>query len=85
MFNLTAKRVCLRNLMRLHKVLPNIFDFFPYTYILPADFREYLDDMEDPKLSRMWYIGKQYKTDGRNRKFLTRRTDNFKLLDEFIV
>ena len=41
-YNLAKKNMLGRHLMRLQSVFPNDYNFFPPTYVLPADFKEFL-------------------------------------------
>jgi len=41
-YNLAKKNMLGRHLMRLQSVFPDDYNFFPQTYTLPADFKEFL-------------------------------------------
>lgn len=45
MFNLARKNMLGRHLMRMKRLLPQYFNFFPHTYMLPNDYKELVDDL----------------------------------------
>lgn len=45
MYNLARKNMLGRHLMRMLRVLPNLYNFFPYSYMLPHDYKDLLADM----------------------------------------
>ena len=42
MYNLAKKNMLGRHLMKMQKFLPEDYDFFPATYMLPHDMKEFL-------------------------------------------
>ncbi|KAG1659829.1 hypothetical protein FOA52_003772 [Chlamydomonas sp. UWO 241] len=46
MLELCRKRAMARNLMKLQKVFPEHFDFFPQTFVLPGDLQLLVDDVK---------------------------------------
>ena len=43
-YNLTRKNMLGRHLMRMNKLIPAEFNFFPSTYMMPHDFKDYWDE-----------------------------------------
>lgn len=44
MYNIAHKNMLGRHLMRMYKILPLDFNYFPQTYIMPFDHKEFLDE-----------------------------------------
>ena len=43
-YNLARKNMLGRHLMRMQKSLPSDYDFFPTTYCLPHDYKDFLEE-----------------------------------------
>ena len=43
-YNLARKNYLGRHLMKMKKLLPNDYDFFPKTYMLPFDYSDFRED-----------------------------------------
>ena len=49
MYNLAKKNMLGRHLMKMQKFLPEDYDFFPATYMLPHDMKEFLGQITDKR------------------------------------
>ena len=68
--NLAKKNMLGRHLMRLQQVFPEDFNFFPATYNLPADFKEFLLQV-NKKRNRTFIVKPEASCQGKG-IFLTR-------------
>ena len=69
-YNLAKKNMLGRHLMRLQQVFPEDFNFFPATYNLPADFKEFLLQV-NKKRNRTFIVKPEASCQGKG-IFLTR-------------
>jgi tubulin polyglutamylase TTLL6/13 len=49
MYNLAKKNLLGRHLMKMQKVLPDAYDFFPATYMLPNDMKDFMAQITDKR------------------------------------
>ena len=69
-YNLAKKNMLGRHLMRMASVFPEDFAFFPHTYVLPADFKEFLNTV-DQKRNKTFIVKPEASCQGKG-IFLTR-------------
>lgn len=55
-YNLARKNMLGRHLMRMQKLLPSDYNFFPYTYMLPHDYKDFVADTEGQKHPRTYIV-----------------------------
>ena len=46
-----------RHLMRMQKILPKEYDFFPTSYMLPHDYKDFYEEMnrDSTELGKKWW------------------------------
>ena len=65
-YEITRKDLMLQNLSKMKSKYPSHYNFFPITYILPAEASNFIDDTEKQKNSNKWFIIKPHnKSQGR--------------------
>jgi tubulin polyglutamylase TTLL6/13 len=84
MYNLARKNMLGRHLMRMGKILPNEYDFFPYTYMMPHDYKDFIQDTADQKHPRTFIVKPEDQCQGKG-IFLTRSPDDVKPTDQLVV
>ena len=51
-YNLARKNMLGRHLMRMQRLLPNDYEFFPTTYCLPHDYKDFVEETRNQKHPR---------------------------------
>jgi len=74
MYNLAKKNMLGRHLMRMQKILPEDYNFFPITYCLPHDMKEFLATITD-KRAKTFIVKPEAACQGKG-IFLTRNPEN---------
>ena len=73
-----------RHLMRMMKVLPDLYNFFPYSYMLPHDFKDLMEDIALNNQKRTFIVKPEDQSQGRG-IFLTRKGEELKPTDQLVV
>jgi len=47
MYNIAKKNMLGRHLMKMQKMLPDDFTFFPTSYVLPHDYKDFFEDTQN--------------------------------------
>jgi hypothetical protein len=55
-YNLARKNMLGRHLMRMGKLLPKEYDFFPDTYMLPHDYKDFMFETQSKKNARTFIV-----------------------------
>jgi len=84
MYNLARKNMLGRHLMRMAKIMPDEYDFFPYTYMMPHDYKDFIQDTADQKHPRTFIVKPEDQCQGKG-IFLTRSPDDVKPTDQLVV
>lgn len=92
MYALARKDHLARNLARLAKYFPNDYDFFPQTWLLPAEFGEFRKQFENvlqngrkKHIGRKTYISKPEASCQGKGIFLTRTLEDFEKTEHYVV
>jgi hypothetical protein len=56
MYNLARKNMLGRHLMRMQKLLPNEYNFFPTSYMLPHDYKDFFEETQNNKNPRTYIV-----------------------------
>lgn len=84
-YNLARKNMLGRHLMKMKRILPNDYNFFPKTYMLPHDYKDFREDAQKPKKVIPTYIVKpEDECQGRG-IYLTRQWESIKQNDHVVV
>ena len=76
-----------RHLMRMMRVLPEMYNFFPYSYMLPHDYKDLIEDTEGKvgtREQRTYIVKPEADSQGRG-IFLTRDPNDLKPTDQLVV
>ena len=79
-YNLTKKNMLGRHLMRMQKLLPSEYNFFPATYMMPHDFKDYWDETQTSKNPRTYIVKPDDSSQGKG-IFITRTPEDVKPSD----
>jgi len=55
-YNLARKNMLGRHLMKMRKILPNDFNFFPTTFMLPHDYKDFVEVAKNEKYSKTYIM-----------------------------
>mmetsp|Transcript_34641 Transcript_34641/g.52993 ORF Transcript_34641/g.52993 Transcript_34641/m.52993 type:complete len:194 (+) Transcript_34641:295-876(+) len=83
-YNLAKKNMLGRHLMKIKRLLPDHYAFFPQTYMLPHDFREFSEDAMNLKKPATYIMKPDDSCQGKG-IFLTRNIDQVKSTDAYVV
>jgi tubulin polyglutamylase TTLL6/13 len=78
MYNLAKKNLLGRHLMRMQKILPEDYDFFPRTYCLPHDMKDFLAQINE-KRTKTFIVKPEAACQGKG-IFLTRNPEKLATL-----
>jgi hypothetical protein len=53
---LSRKLLLGRNLMRMNKMLPNEYDFFPTTWGMPHDYKDFIEEVRSLRHPRTYIV-----------------------------
>ena len=84
MYVLARKNYLAKNLNRLHKVYPKDFNFFPRTWLVPAEYSDLVLQFNSKKNKKVFIVKPEASCQGRG-IFLTKRIDDFSLDDRYVV
>ena len=83
MYTLARKNYLAKNLNRLRKVFPKDFNFFPKTWLIPAEYSD-LATQFNSKKKKVFIVKPEASCQGRG-IFLTKRFDDLSLDDRYVV
>ena len=69
-----------RHLMRMQRLLPDEYNFFPTSYMLPHDYKDFFEDSSNQKNPRTYIVKPEDGCQGKG-IFLTRNPDLLKPSD----
>jgi len=73
-----------RHLMRMLKLLPDEYDFFPFTYMMPHDYKDFINETSSKKNARTFIVKPEDSCQGKG-IFITRNPDDIKPTDQLVV
>lgn len=89
MYALARKDHLARNLNRMQRVMPAEYNFFPQTWLLPAEYGEFKkqfpDNMKRRKTTRETFIAKPEASCQGRGIFLTKSLDDFNPTEHYVV
>ena len=83
-YNLARKNMLGRHLMKMQQLLPDEYNFFPTTYMLPHDYNHLIEDQRDQKHPRTFIVKPEDSCQGKG-IFLTRNIADLKATDQLVV
>ena len=83
MYTLARKNYLAKNLNRLRKVFPKDFNFFPKTWLIPAEYSDLASHFNSKK-KKVFIVKPEASCQGRG-IFLTKRLDDLSLDDRYVV
>lgn len=83
MYNLARKNCLGRHLMRMRKWFPDDYDFFPLTFMIPTDYKEFKQQISD-KRNRTFIVKPEASCQGKG-IFLTRTFEDIQPTDHCVV
>lgn len=81
MYMISRKNFLAKNLDKMHKVHPNLYDFYPKTWTLPADYAQ----LKKAYITSKVYIAKPEASSQGKGIFLTKNIDEFTPTDKYVV
>ena len=84
MYSLARKNHLGRNLMRMKKSFPENYDFFPQTYLLPAEYSEFRAQFNGKKNGKTFIVKPEASCQGKG-IFLTRSIENVQPGEHYVV
>ena len=89
MYALARKDHLARNLNRMQRVLPDEYNFFPQTWLLPAEYgdfkKQFPEGLKRRKNTRKTFIAKPEASCQGKGIFLTRSLDDFNPTEHYVV
>jgi tubulin polyglutamylase TTLL6/13 len=83
-YNLARKNMLGRHLMRMQKLLPHEYNFFPTSYMLPHDYKDFFEDWSGQKNPRTYIVKPEDGCQGKG-IFLTRNPSVLGPSDQYVV
>ncbi len=83
MYNLARKNCLGRHLMRMRKWFPEDYDFFPMTYMIPTDYKEFKQQISD-KRNKTFIVKPEASCQGKG-IFLTRNFEDIVATEHCVV
>jgi len=83
-YNLAKKNMLGRHLMKIKKLLPDDYNFFPQTYMLPHDYREFYEDGISQRYPSTYIVKPEDSCQGKG-IFLIKGIDQIKPNDQCVV
>jgi tubulin polyglutamylase TTLL6/13 len=76
-YNLARKNMLGRHLMRMQRRLPNEYNFFPTSYMLPHDYKDFWEETNNQKHARTFIVKPEDSCQGKG-IYLTRTPNDIK-------
>lgn len=76
-YNLARKNMLGRHLMKMKKLIPADYNFFPTTYMLPHDYNDFREDSKNSKYAITYIVKPEDSCQGKG-IYLTRQWDSIK-------
>lgn len=84
MYALARKNHLARNLMRMQKIFPDDYKFFPQTWLLPSEYPDYRGQFAKKKNNKTFIVKPEASCQGRG-IFLTRNLDDVNAYDHYVI
>lgn len=84
MYALARKNYLAKNLNRIRKVFPKDYNFFPRTWLIPAEYSDLVMQFNGKKQNKVFIVKPEASCQGRG-IFLTKKIDDFSLDDRYVV
>ena len=85
MYALARKNHLARNLMRMQKIFPDDYKFFPQTWLLPSEYPDYRSQYNAKKKNSKTFIVKPEASCQGRGIFLTRNLDDVNPYDHYVI
>jgi tubulin polyglutamylase TTLL6/13 len=84
MYALARKNYLAKNLNRIRKIYPKEYNFFPRTWLIPAEYSDLVMQYNGKKHKKVFIVKPEASCQGRG-IFLTKKIDDFSLEDRYVV
>ena len=84
MYALARKNYLAKNLNRIRKIYPKDYNFFPRTWLIPAEYSDLIMQSNGKKHKKVYIVKPEASCQGRG-IFLTKKVDDFSLDDRYVV
>lgn len=83
-YNLAKKNMLGRHLMKMRKLLPHDFNFFPTTYMLPHDYKDFVEEARHQKTMKTYIMKPEDSCQGKG-IYLSRYWEYIKPTDQIVI